>query len=242
MADEEENTVVATENGWSQRGWSDEPLQIIDYPGSRTGYSFNGWNTKADGTGMQYMPGNTTYFDNSITLYAQWMNNSDVIGMRVVPVVDLSNSMSLMNITHAAVAITAILTEHQVLGTNPSFVNLSLYYGRDPSSLDIANDLVSKNFAENSDLKIFNSVRSQLLNQSTVGDEQMLSTLYAAISQTMSGISLSSRTDGLNAVVFSVMTDEKLTVGLSSQLNVNRSSYDDDSNWWNTLKNSNGWI
>lgn len=183
------------------------------------------------------MPGNTTYFDNSITLYAQWMDNSDVIGMRVVPVVDLSGSMSLMNITYAATAITAILTEHQ----DPSFVNLSLYYGRDPSSLNIANDLVSKNFAESSDLKIFNSVRSQLLNQSTVGDEQMLSTLYAAISQTMSEINLNSRTD-LNAVVFSVMTDEKLTVGLSNQLNVNRSSYDDNSNWWNTLKNSSEWI
>lgn len=78
MADEEENTVVATENGWSQRGWSDEPLQIIDYPEEREGYLFNGWNTERDGSGTKYEPGDTIRFDNSITLYAQWLKIIDV--------------------------------------------------------------------------------------------------------------------------------------------------------------------
>ena len=39
---------------------------------SRSGFSFTGWNTKANGTGTTYQPG-TVYRDNTdVTLYAQW--------------------------------------------------------------------------------------------------------------------------------------------------------------------------
>lgn len=52
---------------------------------SRSGYLFNGWNTKADGTGESYDAGSTYTFteDNgnggcSITLYAQWIKAYDI--------------------------------------------------------------------------------------------------------------------------------------------------------------------
>ena len=38
---------------------------------SRTGYTFTGWNTKADGTGTAYKTGDTMKAD-TMTLYAQW--------------------------------------------------------------------------------------------------------------------------------------------------------------------------
>lgn len=45
---------------------------------SRTGYTFTGWNTKADGTGVDYTAGATGTWSttSNITLYAQWKANS----------------------------------------------------------------------------------------------------------------------------------------------------------------------
>ena len=39
---------------------------------TREGYTFTGWNTKADGTGTRYADGATVKFDVDTTLYAQW--------------------------------------------------------------------------------------------------------------------------------------------------------------------------
>ncbi len=39
---------------------------------AKTGYTFNGWNTAADGTGTNYAEGASYTLDASITLYAQW--------------------------------------------------------------------------------------------------------------------------------------------------------------------------
>jgi uncharacterized repeat protein (TIGR02543 family) len=43
---------------------------------ARTGYTFLGWNTKADGTGTDYATGGQYVGDDSITLYAKWTANS----------------------------------------------------------------------------------------------------------------------------------------------------------------------
>ena len=40
---------------------------------TRTGYTFGGWNTKADGTGTNYQPGNIFTFKANTTLYAKWV-------------------------------------------------------------------------------------------------------------------------------------------------------------------------
>jgi uncharacterized repeat protein (TIGR02543 family) len=43
----------------------------------RTGYTFTGWNTQADGSGTTYAPGDTLTMETApVTLYAQWTVNS----------------------------------------------------------------------------------------------------------------------------------------------------------------------
>lgn len=42
----------------------------------RTGYRFSSWNTKADGTGTAYQPGDTYSANAAVTLYAQWSINT----------------------------------------------------------------------------------------------------------------------------------------------------------------------
>ena len=37
-----------------------------------TGYAFNGWDLKADGSGTDYLPGSSFKIYNNVTLYAQW--------------------------------------------------------------------------------------------------------------------------------------------------------------------------
>ncbi|MBR4407864.1 MAG: InlB B-repeat-containing protein, partial [Clostridia bacterium] len=39
---------------------------------SKTGYTFNGWNTKSDGTGTNYAAGGSYTSDSGTTLYAKW--------------------------------------------------------------------------------------------------------------------------------------------------------------------------
>ncbi len=39
---------------------------------TREGYAFTGWNTKADGSGTAYMPGDSVAFTGDTVLYAQW--------------------------------------------------------------------------------------------------------------------------------------------------------------------------
>ena len=47
---------------------------------NRTGYSFKGWNTRADGTGSAYQSGDKVLLDNdTVTLYAQWTKKSSPV-------------------------------------------------------------------------------------------------------------------------------------------------------------------
>ena len=49
-----------------------ETLTISTTVPTRTGYIFKNWNTKADGTGTTYEPGDSYATDAALTLYAQW--------------------------------------------------------------------------------------------------------------------------------------------------------------------------
>ena len=58
--------------------WTGKPNMSFDLPKNtftREGYSFTGWNTKADGTGTSYADGETVNFSADTTLYAQWTQN-----------------------------------------------------------------------------------------------------------------------------------------------------------------------
>ena len=62
------------------------PVDTMDYYGmiavqaadhgslARTGFTFGGWNTAADGKGTAYQPGDMVMSNENITLYAQWKN------------------------------------------------------------------------------------------------------------------------------------------------------------------------
>ena len=43
---------------------------------TRSGYTFNGWNTKSDGTGTSYNNGASIYVTSSVSLYAQWKSSA----------------------------------------------------------------------------------------------------------------------------------------------------------------------
>ena len=55
---------------------------VIEQNGfARSGYTFTGWNTQADGKGTAYNPGNSfTLTDKDTVLYAQWSKNSGSTG------------------------------------------------------------------------------------------------------------------------------------------------------------------
>ena len=64
------NGGTGTMSGQSFSPGHDQALTINGF--SRTGYSFVGWNTSADGTGTSYTDMQVTNFGSDITLYAQW--------------------------------------------------------------------------------------------------------------------------------------------------------------------------
>lgn len=71
---------------------------------SRTGYTFNGWNTKADGTGTAYADKATVKdltASTSVTLYAQWKANTYTVNL-------YSNLLQGMDNTSSAVTAEAI--------------------------------------------------------------------------------------------------------------------------------------
>ena len=88
-----ENTYTITFNGNGNTGGSTASLTGCKYTGSftltangftKTGYTFAGWNTKADGTGTSY--GNKTSVSKlsttngaTVTLYAQWKANEQTL-------------------------------------------------------------------------------------------------------------------------------------------------------------------
>ncbi|GAU77637.1 leucine-rich repeat protein [Fusibacter sp. 3D3] len=54
---------------------SGSSVTVLPTAPTRLGYTFNGWNTAADGTGMAFTA--STVVDSDITVYAQWVQNSD---------------------------------------------------------------------------------------------------------------------------------------------------------------------
>ncbi|WP_430399562.1 choice-of-anchor D domain-containing protein [Flavobacterium sp.] len=57
---------------------SGDPVTVLGNTGSLglTGFTFNGWNTAADGSGTSYVGGNTFNITANTSLYAQWLNTS----------------------------------------------------------------------------------------------------------------------------------------------------------------------
>ena len=60
----------------SQKKWYGESLTLSTTKPTRTGYTFNGWNTKSDGTGTNYAAGASYTGNAALTLYAKWTINT----------------------------------------------------------------------------------------------------------------------------------------------------------------------
>lgn len=56
----------------SQTKWYGEGLTLSSATPTRSGYTFNSWNTSSDGSGTSYSPGSTYTSNSSQTLYAIW--------------------------------------------------------------------------------------------------------------------------------------------------------------------------
>lgn len=59
---------------------ADTTIPIAPNGYTRNGYTFQTWNTKADGTGNTYRPGDSITLTGDITLYAQWKANQYAVG------------------------------------------------------------------------------------------------------------------------------------------------------------------
>lgn len=55
---------------------SNAPATIQENGFSRAGHAFNGWNTKVDGSGTSYTPGQQISITGDLVLYAQWTKNA----------------------------------------------------------------------------------------------------------------------------------------------------------------------
>lgn len=60
----------------TQTKWYGESLTLSTNNLTRTGYTRNGWNTKADGSGTHYNNGASYTANAALTLYAQWTKNN----------------------------------------------------------------------------------------------------------------------------------------------------------------------
>jgi len=75
---------------------------------TKTGYTFNGWNTATNGSGTSYAPGaNYTIPASNSTLYAQWLTNN--------PFIDPSGTLSALSTTYGTASST---TTFSVSGVN----------------------------------------------------------------------------------------------------------------------------
>lgn len=60
----------------SQTKWISETLVLSSTKPTRTGYTFNGWNTNSGGTGTNYSAGGNYTANAAATLYAKWTANT----------------------------------------------------------------------------------------------------------------------------------------------------------------------
>ena len=63
-------TYISKTNGINEYSPS---ITLSNTEPTRTGYTFTGWNTQADGTGTDYTKGTAYVIDDNITLYAKWI-------------------------------------------------------------------------------------------------------------------------------------------------------------------------
>lgn len=87
---------------------------------NRSGYTFAGWNTSADGNGTDYSGGSSFTLNADITLYAKWIQNLDSNTLRITVGTNIFTATLASNIT--ATAFKALL---------PMTINMSEHNGNE---------------------------------------------------------------------------------------------------------------
>lgn len=114
----------ATDGEMSAQSFTyDEPKELTANAYTRTGYTFTGWNTAADGTGMAYTDGQavqnlTAENGAAVTLYAQWTANTYTI--HFVAGIPVNGEMPDQSLTYGQAA---NLTANTFSTTKGYFVN-----------------------------------------------------------------------------------------------------------------------
>lgn len=73
-------------------GATDWVCALSDTGITRSGYTFTGWNSEADGTGTSYAPGDYVTLVSDMTLYAQW--KKEAVVTQSGPVINKGSTMS----------------------------------------------------------------------------------------------------------------------------------------------------
>lgn len=107
------NGADASSSMASQNFKYDESKALSQNTFVRTGYTFNGWNTNADGTGQGYSDEETvtnlvSQDDGSITLYAQWQPNTASITVTLPEYNEVNNLFSVTKNSDSQVTFTPI--------------------------------------------------------------------------------------------------------------------------------------
>ncbi len=71
----------------------------------RPGYRFTGWNTRADGRGTQYAPGDVIDLSGSVTLYAMWEEETELASTGFATASAASTALGMVLIGFALVAL-----------------------------------------------------------------------------------------------------------------------------------------
>ena len=81
----------------------DDAVEIAEHGSlTRTGYTFVGWNTAADGSGAAYSPGPTTMPAADLILYAIWGNDNPVAQWDMIAPAELLDTSGFGNDLHVA--------------------------------------------------------------------------------------------------------------------------------------------
>lgn len=85
---------------------------------AKTGYTFNGWNTQADGNGTDYTVGSTiSSIDANKTLYAKWTENLTTVTINVNPASAGTLTMDASAFTPGNTTTAGVATSHTVVAT-----------------------------------------------------------------------------------------------------------------------------
>ncbi|MDD4125589.1 MAG: InlB B-repeat-containing protein, partial [Eubacteriales bacterium] len=149
----------------------DKDFHIVNN-GLKTGYTFIGWNTKADGTGTDYVKDDILTFTEDVTLYALWSEDRIVTGTETDGVtsapITLDDASAIGNVISdlGNIEITAPGSVfNDIIGDD---VNSSLRLSQNGTNEDTLNEVIEKIGDENAVVVSFELSLEKIFSDGTV--------------------------------------------------------------------------